>query len=197
MYKVKPKDMIPVRTIEEALSMEGQPYKVQPDHAKLEKYWNALGVKFNQAHAATPIMRTVYRFVDEAIKGMAGFSVCAKGCSHCCKLDVGISKIEALYIARNYKGPVKAGEYSRTAPRNSEYCPFHSESGDCNIYALRPLACRWFFAYDDPKHCEDPLTKHIVSAQGGLPRGEFFPEIRRYVNEAVKGEHKDIREYFK
>ena len=198
MYKVHPKDVIPTRTTEEAFELGNKPFSVSKAyHEKLEKTWNALGKHFHRGQSVNAIMRTAYRFADLAMQPFAERSVCVKGCSHCCILDVSVTLLEAAYIENNTKHKIINGGKVRRAERNTEYCPFHDEkTSSCSIYFFRPLACRWFFTMDDPAHCEDPKKSHAISASNGTPTNPHLKSLFSYVEESSNGDRRDIRQFF-
>lgn len=199
MYKVKPSDIIPTRTYEQAFAEfeQGVTTSVSPDEAKLEKIWGQMQKQMNRGQSVNGIMRSAYRFIDEMTQSMADYSVCAKGCSHCCKLDVHISSLEAEYIEKNTEYSISFGNADREKYTNDVYCPFHDpETAQCQIYDFRPMACRWFFAYDDPQLCEDPLQMHAISTDKGSPSIPHLKNLRNNINRASQNKIYDVRVYF-
>lgn len=94
-----------------------------------------------------------YTALDKYNAFVATFAVCQKGCSHCCKMDVRMSYLEAEYIMLRGGPTLVTGEFS-TAGHTSR-CRFLSRDGSCGIYSIRPFHCRTFHTLDDPKYCAD------------------------------------------
>lgn len=71
---------------------------------------------------------------------------CRRGCAFCCYVDVVVTPIEAIRLARSgpKRSPAPAG---RRSP-----CPLLVD-GACSVYATRPLACRAIFS-TDARQCE-------------------------------------------
>lgn len=110
-----------------------------------------------------------------ALAGLA--TTCGKGCFHCCREAVEACKGEAEYALEGLSPEARAAVAERTRrwltivkasggltePRSAMYatrwremkawCPF-LENGECSVYERRPVACRTFYALNDPKFCE-------------------------------------------
>ncbi len=67
---------------------------------------------------------------------------CRRGCAFCCYVDVVVTPLEAIRLAR--RGTVRAPA-AVAGPRQP--CPL-LEDGACSVYAARPLACRAIFSTD-------------------------------------------------
>ncbi len=118
--------------------------------------------------------RELHRRLDETIQSfladrpdLAGAIRCGKGCSHCCRVFVGITGDEAGLLAE----AVKAGDASIDAARmevqrhwrapedfathsqEEATCVFLQEDGSCGAYAHRPAACRALLVASDPQFC--------------------------------------------
>lgn len=87
--------------------------------------------------------------IDSATEVILPATACKSGCSHCCRMAVGILSSEAITIG-NYVGILPA---EMTEDRDSEQlikkflgvpCPFLT-NGRCSIYPVRPVACRTYF----------------------------------------------------
>ena len=98
---------------------------------------------------------------------------CTKGCDACCHLLVSITLAEALYIVAACTAYPKRREGLRRVIRECERqrnllsqdhidhttwfdlhepCPFLVDR-KCSIYNERPVSCRAYVSYDDPKLC--------------------------------------------
>ncbi len=138
----------------------------------------------------------IYEYLGEYNEFVATFSVCKKGCNHCCKIDVGVTKLEALYIERS-----TGKEMHRHRKRSQGHrtpCPLLAADGTCSVYQYRPFNCRTFHALDDPKLCATPGKSHAVyGASINLDKVDCYHQmnvIRKAINKT--DEIKDIRDYF-
>lgn len=109
---------------------------------------------------------------------------CKKGCSGCCKYPILATEVEYHYISNwmrinvtedtmnslhknfdqwheemgsiidsfEYGNKQKSIEYTR---RNVK-CPFLIDNS-CSIYEARPVACRTYFSYGNPRSCESEM----------------------------------------
>ncbi|WP_234265211.1 YkgJ family cysteine cluster protein [Hydrogenophaga sp. NFH-34] len=132
-------------------------------------------------------------------------AACRRGCSHCCHIDVMVSRPEAAQIAREtgqqMMEPLAAQslqEVARTQaegiqPRyTGEPCPF-LEDGECSIYDSRPLACRVHFNMD----VDDLLCRLIEGCNISVPYLDVT--LLRAISLEVIGlnaEYADIRDWF-
>lgn len=96
-------------------------------------------------------LAVAYDFVDRFKLFLADKATCSKGCSHCCHMDVQITSIEAEMISLPLRIPMQAGRAITTG--HTSPCPFLSDAGACSVYELRPMACRMFHAFSNPKNC--------------------------------------------
>lgn len=128
------------------------------DKALAEKKWNKTYKFLSSKASPLKKMAAIHRIVDFAVDNMdvAKKSVCQKGCAHCCKVDVHIGLIEAMYIAKHTgltvvdrQKPVK-----RDYHKEDNYCQFlDKETATCLIYEYRPVECRSFHTFDNKKFC--------------------------------------------
>lgn len=91
---------------------------------------------------------------------------CAKGCSACCRVRVGITRDEAQLLAERVKGGL-AIDVERLAlqaacldasahfqlPLEVARCVFLGEDGGCRVHDDRPTACRLVLVASDPALC--------------------------------------------
>jgi Fe-S-cluster containining protein len=140
----------------------------------------------------------VYAFMDRYNAFVATFAVCQKGCSHCCNIDVGVSRLEAEFITHNGGPMLDQGTSYSTSHTGA--CPFLAKDGACSVYKTRPFNCRTFHTLDDPKYCADGKVDHQVygvSSKGyGVNMYAQLAEWLRSVH-AEKGlPYRDIRDWF-
>ena len=85
---------------------------------------------------------------ENAARGaeLAGVA-CRRGCAFCCYVDVDVTPLEAIRLARRAAGAGAAQPEPRRAP-----CPLLVD-GACSQYERRPLACRAVFS-PDARRCE-------------------------------------------
>ena len=106
--------------------------------------------------SAVSKLRKIYDLVDRIAASIQPYTVCVKGCSHCCFIDVGVLFVEAQYIQMNLGIRADPGvSWSENYVGKGIPCNFLSREGTCTVYAHRPFACRTFHAFDDPKYCAD------------------------------------------
>jgi Fe-S-cluster containining protein len=127
----------------------------------------------------------VYRNFDEIAHSVLANpktykATCQRGCNHCCKIAVVASLGECRAIANHLHRladwatwlpklragvqPYMAEVFDRDAFFRSavNVCPFLDEkAGDCQIYEIRPSACRYHYSIDPPEHCATPFRGKI------------------------------------
>lgn len=139
----------------------------------------------------------IYDYITKFNIYIEEYASCSKGCSHCCCIDVQISQLEADLIYIESKSPYEPqGEISIG---NTTPCPFLSNTRACNIYTIRPLACRMFHAFGDPSRCRPGN----IQIEYGSPATNFgniiFSNLVEFVHKETKlagGSFRDIRDYF-
>lgn len=201
MYKVKPEDVIPTRTQEKVKLLIERNYKMSGSKKKYIKRSRKLYDRFidlarNMTRdKAVELVELAHKISDLANTESTKNAVCAKGCSWCCKINVEITAIEAAYIELKTGRIVTPRPYTKKHDDPTiEYCPFHDEqAATCSIHEFRPMACRGFFAYDDPKFCVDPSTVHAVTNAWHIPATKHIIEVLETV---CGNEINDIRGYF-
>lgn len=112
-------------------------------------------------------------------EGLAGLTrTCYKGCSHCCKLYIEVTEIEARIISAwivnnkkhltdklkdwldNFDKALLSPPHSDSAfkqfekeyPKHNYYCPF-LDGSECSIYPVRPILCSTYLSYNNPDIC--------------------------------------------
>jgi len=119
------------------------------------------------------VLAAIYSVIDKFNQEfVSGFTVCKKGCSHCCKQNVDLTTIEAEYIAFNTGKMLDIGR--DRIGSSGEPCLFlDKESGVCTIYKWRPFKCRTLHTVDDPAYCESG-EDHLVYGYGSLGFNNIF-----------------------
>ncbi len=143
-------------------------------------------------------LRLIYDYLDEYNQFVQTFSVCKRGCSHCCKIDVAVTKLEALYIEKQTGSTMNRKRKFSTNHR--DVCPMLLADGVCRIYEYRPFNCRTFHTLDSPDYCATPGVSHViygvanhkVSYQSGCYK--MMKDKCNSLNQTK--ESKDIRDYF-
>ena len=113
-------------------------------------------------------------FKEKAEKG-EGTPSCKKGCSFCCNIQVACTEIEVDLIIK-YMEDNNISLTDTEKDRLKEQCKFilrkdelkyiqspHKQcvflkDNECSIYPVRPLSCRNYFVYNDPKLCDTNNT---------------------------------------
>lgn len=141
----------------------------------------------------------VYKLIDKVNREfVAKFATCRNGCSHCCRMDVQMTVLEAEYIGLVHGLP-PAFEHGITGGHKTP-CPFVSEAGQCAVYATRPLICRTYHALSEPALCGTPGAKvwQYGTVQGNMSNPVFLDAATwlHYQTAAIGGAVRDIRDWF-
>ena len=118
--------------------------------------------------------RFVRARVDAALAGFAARKPelmaqvrCGKGCAHCCRLWVGITRDEAEVLAGRVRAGTAHADPDRMAaqaqwltpmafvgkPAAEAACVFLGADGACTVYEDRPAICRSLLVASDPELC--------------------------------------------
>lgn len=142
----------------------------------------------------TERLKALYKLMDELGEAATPFTVCCRGCTHCCHYNVSISEAEADYIERTTATPKLSPSPSQDF--HGKPCTFLSDGGDCSIYESRPFVCRRHVNMaDSPEWCAVEICNKL-----DLPMLRFSEVDAAYdliMRESDKGEHKDIRQWFR
>ncbi|MDE1712699.1 YkgJ family cysteine cluster protein (plasmid) [Chromobacterium amazonense] len=179
------------RTIEEAqkVVIPNLSNEIAEDYRRLAKY-----IKLENANR-TIKLRKIYDQTDKVTETVSPFMVCQKGCSHCCKIDVTISSVEAEYIHKNTGfTPNNGSSLSKGHSANKTPCTFLAEDETCSIYEFRPFACRTFFAYDNPEYCAEPGKFHITYSSRSNGMLDQLKNMIVFLNK--NSPIRDIRDFF-
>ena len=97
--------------------------------------------------------------VNEAVQAQGRETVCRAGCFQCCYQPIPVSPLEALALHRHMRHRLKP-ELRRVLERSLASCRGRSEDvclpcpflwdGICQVYALRPIACRQYMVFGRP-----------------------------------------------
>jgi len=139
-------------------------------------------------------LKLIYDFLDRYSQFASTFTVCTKGCSACCKINVNMTALEASYIEKNTSHRIINNKPRK--PKTNTDCPFLI-SGNCSVYEFRPFNCRTFFTIDNPKYCKTPDEPHQVHGSGGGQGVPVLYQFREYIDRLNgKREVADIRCFF-
>lgn len=127
----------------------------------------------------------VHRRVDEAQARFAAMRPdvaarvrCARGCSHCCRMWVGVAREEAELLAqRVMEGTAKPDPHRMRAqagwtgpadfmgrPLGEASCVFLGPDGACTVHEDRPAICRAVLVTSDPDLCREADAASRVTA---------------------------------
>lgn len=112
----------------EQLSSQVTPRIQQREDSLLQKLQNSNLGRLKKLEFFFGEMDVIYDFLHK-------FTVCAKGCNHCCHYEIAITDLEVDYI----KSKVKTKKLKFSPLGQS--CPF-LKKGICSIYEHRPFICR-------------------------------------------------------
>lgn len=167
--------------------------------ALLDEADHLLNVRLNGPGALIEHLALAYAFLDKVSQEFVStFATCSKGCSHCCRMDVQITTLEAEYIVMATGIPhVPSAKFTKW---HREPCPLLSSAGDCSIYAYRPLFCRTYHALGDPKLCgiHGAEVKQYGSMESNMGN-ILYRGVATWVhfqNKQATGSIKDIRDFF-
>ncbi len=141
-------------------------------------------------------LKDIYKYLEDYGDFVKTFSVCSKGCSHCCKIDVTITELEAKLIEEETHRKRKPRQLIASTGHTSP-CPFLGDGGECTIYEVRPFHCRTFHTLDDPKYCETGEDHKIYGSFNGIYTVTIYEKLnqmRQHLN--GKGAIMDIRDFF-
>lgn len=141
-------------------------------------------------------LKKIYLYMDHFSKYISTFAVCGKGCAHCCKIDIHLTKIEADFIRIEVPSKYYSEAVKKTINHSSN-CPFLDKNNECSIYSIRPFQCRVFYTLDDPKYCENGEPHNVYGSHDGLYTVNIFSELN---DELIKlnrnSKFYDIRDFF-
>jgi len=151
--------------------------------------------------------RELHQRLDETIQAflaarpdLAVAVRCGKGCSHCCRVFVGITRDEAELLAEAVRNGEASFDPARMEiqrhwtspedfaahPREEAACVFLASDGSCGVYAQRPAACRALLVASDPELCHgaDSATRILALIN---PRAEWLVSAARTADAAGAG----------
>lgn len=184
-------------------SMKKEKYWKKDDYIELPPIPNELIDNFNKLAYALNMLNEnfldklsrIYEFTDKYNEFVDTFSVCEKGCAHCCYIEVFVTNLEISYIESKTNFKRNAEKKHSVSP--NQKCPFLDENNACKIYQYRPYGCRTFHVLDHPQYCEEVDTKHQtygMSGGKGIPMLEALNMVIRQMNR--NEDSGDLRAYF-
>lgn len=129
--------------------------------------------------------RAVHRRVNEAAARFAALKPglmaqvrCSRGCGHCCRVWVGVTRDEAELLAEQVRAGAAQPDPGRLRaqaawqepadfmgkPPEQAACVFLGEDGACTVYEDRPAICRAVLVASDPEQCRDGGLETQVTA---------------------------------
>lgn len=129
----------------------------------------------------------LFKEMDIIYEYVSNYSICKRGCCHCCYYPITISPLEVEFIKKH----TKIKRLINTSNKNA--CPFLTK-GSCSIYEYRPFLCRRHLSINDvPKWCEKDICNNFEFPQ------IQFTEIDKCYDYLVSNQLnliKDIRDVF-
>ena len=151
-------------------------------------------------------VKKIHKFIDEQNKVMfEDKTVCKKGCSYCCSINVDVTEVEAAYIAENTGTKIK-DNIIFSKHKNKYFgvpCPFLDQNNHlCSIYEFRPSVCRTYFVFDDSELCKQEVGQLEININSSTLVASLFSDYLIHElsnNTMIKHSHegfRDIREWF-
>ena len=180
----------------------------QEPKAILKKYKKLLLQLDNNRSDRFSKVKKIYKFIDSHNdKIFKKDTVCAKGCAYCCYINIDVAEVEASYIAKYTKKPLKENINNSVHANISKYngvpCPFlDTHDSSCTIYDFRPSVCRMYHVFESADKCKDGEgQKEVNITSSSLIRPLFIDYIalRLSNNKILKSPYdglRDIREWF-
>jgi Fe-S-cluster containining protein len=183
-------------------------------HAKLAGFAGAdrsteVRLLSQAAHASTVAKRVHWlrKAAETATRDVAAVAACRKGCAHCCRITVAVSRAEAQMIAKETGRPLNRQAGAFTVENQNDFtdpkarlaaagfgkpCPFLKDEA-CSIYAFRPLACRLQVNLDE----DDLLCQLVEGHTSSVPYLNLMEHHAAAVVLMGQGQaYDDIRQWF-
>ena len=150
-------------------------------------------------------VNAMYSFMARYAEFVKTFTVCAKGCTHCCKIPLDVTQLEIAVIE---EATGRKPDYPKANERirPNDPCPLLNTDGSCSVYEHRPLSCRTLATIDDAKFCERREEHHVYGSSSAEITPEqpfefgvsFYHYIYEYLTELNGGRSRDgdIRDFF-
>lgn len=139
-------------------------------HKQIEHYsaaYKDVKNKVGPLSAAASFQMFIQEAVEKTLASPGAEITCKKGCNHCCHLHVDISDDEAKLILdysekenitidwpRLQKQKGREIEQWEELTKEDRACVFLNNEGACNIYPVRPNACRKAMVISNPDNCD-------------------------------------------
>ncbi|HBA71311.1 MAG TPA: hypothetical protein DCZ63_03700 [Geobacter sp.] len=162
------------------------------------------------------LMQALIHCADRAETHCAGREMaCARGCRHCCVLNVSVLLPEALRIAATIRTQWPAPAWSVLLKRleshgnrerwmddeervmRSAFCPLLDSDGACSIHPVRPLACRGVASLDSSccRSAFDPIVddERVRTVPADQMRRDAYDQAFMALGRALAGQSLDDR----
>jgi uncharacterized protein len=175
----------------------------------LKKYKKLLLQLDNDKSERFSKVKKIYKFIDKHNDEIfKKDTVCAKGCAHCCYINIDVTEVEASYIAeytkRELNGNINNSVYADISKHGHAPCPFLDiNNGECTIYDVRPSVCRMYHVFESSEKCKtEEGQKEVNITSSTLVQPLFIDYLAHRLsnNELLKNSYdglRDIREWFK
>jgi Putative zinc- or iron-chelating domain len=97
---------------------------------------------------------------------------CRRGCAFCCHVNVDVTPLEAIRLARRVLSERRSLGAAEEAPARRPPCLLLSQ-GACTVYDIRPFACRAVFS-PDAARCEAGFVSDAAVAVPSLDWPRFI-----------------------
>ncbi|RZA26851.1 MAG: YkgJ family cysteine cluster protein [Proteobacteria bacterium] len=154
--------------------------------------------------------QTANLFIKETEKNTSEPISCKAGCGACCHQPVFVSddefvNIREYLIDTGWKLDKDRVQMQLDATDDGIYkeisvpdrrCVFLGENSSCSIYEARPLLCRRYNVYSDPKHCASGATKEIKYDVSPRTEGHLSAYFAYYGGKTFQAHLVDVPEIF-
>ncbi len=161
-----------------------------------------------RGHAALALARDMLAAFDARAAPLLTNSdlpiACRAGCAHCCRIEVSLSSSEALLALRAIQAlpeadqtrirariealfPLLRGLDADGRRRLNQSCPLLTDTGECAIYAARPLSCRSHISFD-VEPCRADVANPDQPVQ--IPTSRTLTQHR----DAIRPRHRELEQ---
>jgi|APSaa5957512622_1039677.scaffolds.fasta_scaffold70489_2 uncharacterized protein len=138
----------------------------------------------------------IYAWMDNFAEYLQSFTschLCAGDAASCCRNDVHITQIEAVYISRQIQVELDQGKDHTHHHRSP--CSFLVEE-KCVIYPYRPFNCRALHTLEAPWKCQVDVGPFMIGSALHGYGSDMLAALADYLLEISDGVRRDVRDYF-